>query len=63
MFRKLIIAIVFFLYWAVHVRAQPLIIVQKEKERINIGQLVTLLKDTSGRLSFRDVSSTAFDSR
>ena len=63
MFQKIIVLFVLLLEGAVYGQAPPTIVVQKEKEHINIGQLVELLKDTSGKLSFTDVSSAPYDSR
>ena len=63
MFRKLIVLFVLLLEGAVYGQSPPTIVVQKEKEHINIGQLVEVLKDTSGKLSYTDVSSTPYDSR
>jgi two-component system NtrC family sensor kinase len=57
MVRIALVSSVFFLELVWNCLAQPVILVQKEKERINIIQQIAILHDSSGSFSFKEVSS------
>jgi len=59
MLRTILFSAAFFLELVAN--GQPVISITKEKESIDIVPQVTILKDTSGTLSFKDVSSVPFE--
>jgi two-component system NtrC family sensor kinase len=63
MFRIALVSCILFseLVWDCH--AQPVIFVKKEKESINIIQQVAILHDSSGVLSFKEVSSEPLENK
>ena len=63
MFRIVLVSCVFFLELVWNCQAQPVIFVNTEKESINIIHQVAILHDSSGVLSFREVSSEPFENK
>jgi two-component system NtrC family sensor kinase len=63
MFHKILTIGAFFLGLAFICRAQPVISVKTEKENINIIQYVAIFKDSSGKLSLKEVSSPQFENK
>ena len=63
MFRIVLVSCAFFLELVWNCQAQPVIFVKTEKESINIIQQVAILHDSSGVLSFKEVSSEPFENK
>src|SRR5450432_2523779 len=63
MLRILLFSCAFFSGLVFDCQAQPVIIVKKEKESINIIQQVAILQDSTGVLSFKQVSSEQFENK
>ncbi|MEP6951561.1 MAG: 7TM diverse intracellular signaling domain-containing protein [Ginsengibacter sp.] len=60
MLRIVLVSCVLFIELAYSCFAQPVIFIKKEKESINIIQQVAMMQDSSGTLSFKEVSTQPF---
>ena len=63
MFRAILFSAAFLLELVANGQVQPVISITKEKEIIDIVPQVSMLKDASGTLSFKDVSSKRFENK
>ncbi|MEO5947438.1 MAG: 7TM diverse intracellular signaling domain-containing protein [Chitinophagaceae bacterium] len=63
MFRKTFLLIIVFIMMGEYCQPQPIITIKKEKEKINIGLQITVLVDSSGSLSFEEISTGSVDRR